>query len=163
MNSNNNKVYLYAVLLPLIVVIIVSMLTVYIAVRYADQPIAESYSKDGLTVSARDDGQWRANNLGLNARLICTNKSLVLELHASDPLFEPPGVLQLWFVHSVDAKFDRRFIALLDGNGQYAIKSDVVELASGYWKIFDAKNNWILKKKALSCQPAADANSRYST
>lgn len=76
MNTTNNNVrgkrYLYAILSPLILVVIASIVTVYIAIRHADRPIEGGYTKVGLTIQRIDNGSEKQpfNNVILNSNCV---------------------------------------------------------------------------------------------
>jgi len=164
--SKNPRIYLYAVLSPLVVVIVVSIFTVFIAIRHADRPIAEAYVKNGLSISNDLRLQDTANALGLAVKLVCTEQPPILLLTSSSQGFLAPNNLLLRFVHMADEKLDWEFLLNLSGEGQYSLPAAMIDAdgnvaphTAGFWMIqavstsssTPTAHNWQLRVESLSC------------
>lgn len=164
--EKNPRVYLYAVLAPLIIVVIVSIITVYIAVRHADRPIAESYVKNGLSISNDHRLQDVANALGLTFRIACEERPPLLLLSGSGEDFAAPANLLFRLVHPVDELRDQEFLLHHAGQGRYSLPEAMIDAdgklvsqAGGFWLVQAFATDisgqkrviWRLREENLNC------------
>ncbi len=107
------------VLSPLIVVVIVSSITVSIAVRNADDRVVDNYYKEGRMINMRLDEDLLAQKLAVEAELnfdLEVNE-LVLRLNISNE--ELPERLLLELSHPVQAVLDHELVLTRTANNQY--------------------------------------------
>ncbi|MBB3062954.1 FixH family protein [Microbulbifer rhizosphaerae] len=124
MNEHNSKPWyrepwLWLVLSPIILVVVVSTTMVAISVRYADDTVSDTYYKDSRMYhySARQDE--RARELGLAGMVQFQSGAgkVVLELNGD---LEYPQRLLLTLSHPVEADQDRHILLTRETGGRYA-------------------------------------------
>lgn len=94
------------ILSPLIVVVIVSSITVTIAVKGADDRVIDNYYKEGRMINMRLDEDLLAKSMGITATLVFDDEidELSLRLQQNTPVF--PELLQLELSHPIQAELD---------------------------------------------------------
>ncbi|MCO1334179.1 FixH family protein [Microbulbifer sp. OS29] len=116
----------WMVLAPLIAVVVVSTITVSIAVRFADDQVSDTYYKDSRMYHFSADQDIRAKELGLAARVQFQRpeRRVTVEL---DGDLDYPKILLLTLSHPVEADLDQhiQLSQLAIGRYQGTLPSDV--------------------------------------
>jgi len=157
-NNREGRACLYAVLAPLIVVILLSFATIFIAINYADRPVADAFSKNGLKIQADGSAGQAALRLGLSVTLLCDSVSTHIVLEATDREFIHPDQLLLGFVHRADARLDRHFVSKRTRGDIYHLDPELFGVLSrgsqpvpGYWQVSDTSGRWLLRMDNPVC------------
>ncbi|WP_339614772.1 FixH family protein [uncultured Gilvimarinus sp.] len=111
--------WLWFVLTPLIVVVVVSMVTVTLAVKYADDTVIDNYYKEGRMINQSLEQDKRAKLWGLTADMSwqAEGRELTVVLH-SDAI-PMPASLSLWLDHPFDEKQDAFMVLQRSGKNQF--------------------------------------------
>lgn len=156
--KSDGKPYLYAVLAPLFIVILLSIATVFISVNYGDRPVADAFSKDGLNIQADSSAEQEALKLGVGVTLLCDDVSIKLVLEATNPEFIHPDELLLSFVHRADARLDRHYNSGRIQDNIYHLGPELTSVFSGgagrspgYWQVRDTSGRWLLRMDNPVC------------
>lgn len=106
------------ILSPLIVVVIVSSITVTIAVRHADDRVIDNYYKEGRMINVRQDEDLLAQALSVSATLHFDQdlQELSLQLSTQGDL---PNTLQLDLGHPAQVDLDQSIVVRRVANNQY--------------------------------------------
>ncbi|MGH1484654.1 MAG: FixH family protein [Cellvibrionaceae bacterium] len=122
------------ILSPLIVVVIVSSITVTLAVRHADDRVIDNYYKEGRMINIRQDEDLLAQTLSVKASINFdqTLQELTLQLSVQGEL---PDSLLLELGHPAQVDLDQAIVLKRVANDQYH-----AELPN---KFFD--NRWYLR------------------
>ena len=96
--------WVWFILAPLILVVIVSSITITIAVRYADDRVVDKYYKEGRMINMRHDEDQLARQLGISAELHFDRSVDELTLRLSGPAEVYPDRLTLELGHPARAE-----------------------------------------------------------
>jgi len=113
-------------LVPLIVVVIASSITVSIAVRHSDDVVIDNYYKEGRMINERRDEDLRATQLGLVADIQFDQQvgELIVDIkHSKGTL---PATLILAMNHPTSEQFDRYYNLQLISGRRYHTEVDQV-------------------------------------
>jgi hypothetical protein len=134
------------VLAPLIFVIMVSIYTVSLAVRYADDRVIDNYYKHGRTINNRMDEELVAASLGLEATLVFEQSisELAITLRSNNNVH--PEAIELEFSHPSDQSLDHVVVLQHIAKGRYQ-----AELAQAL------SYRWYLRLRPVSSDSAANA------
>ncbi len=136
------------ILSPLIVVVIVSSITVTIAVRHADDRVLDNYYKEGRMINMRLDEDLLALELAVQAELefdLEVNE-LVLRLNKTDGNL--PERLLLELSHPAEAVLDHELVLRRTANNQY--NSELFkESTQNSSQPGSLKNRWYLRLKPI--------------
>lgn len=156
--KSDGKPYLYAVLAPLFIVILLSLATVFISINYADRPVADAFNRNGLNIQADSSAEQAALKLGVGITLLCDDVSIKLVLDATNPEFMHPEELLLSFVHRADARLDRHYNSGRVRDNIYHLGPELIGVFSGeagrspgYWQVRDASGRWLLRMNNPAC------------
>jgi hypothetical protein len=107
------------VLAPLIFVIMVSIYTVSLAVRYADDRVIDNYYKHGRTINNRMDEDLVAASMQLEAELVFEQSisELAITLRSNESAF--PDTIELEFSHPSDQSLDHTVALRHIAKGRY--------------------------------------------
>ena len=124
--------------------VVAGFITLWIAVRTFDGPVADDYYKRGLQINRQLARDQAAARLGLTAlvRLDRGTSALTITVR-SDAGYEPPARIQVELLHHTRAGFDRSFAVERDASGVY--RSLAPPLAQGSWTIRLAAEDWRLQ------------------
>jgi hypothetical protein len=119
----------WLVMAPLILVVVVSMGTVSLAFRVADDRVQDDYFKEGRMINKRFAEEQNALALSVSGRLEFDfpARQVLAELTAS----ALPGELRLTFSHPVDAGRDSTVI--LKRTGEREFRADLPQVLNGRW------------------------------
>jgi hypothetical protein len=106
------------ILSPLIVVVIVSSITVTIAVRNADDRVVDNYYKEGRMINMRLDEDILSDTLSVQANIIFDQplQELIVQLSISDDF---PKALMLHMGHPAQAELDQSIPLKHIAKGRY--------------------------------------------
>jgi hypothetical protein len=164
MNSNLNEEeqvakhwyhepWAWFILSPIIVVMIVSSITVTIAVRYADDRVIDNYYKEGRMINMRQDEDLLAQSLDMNAqfRFDQSVNEIVLFLTNTENQF--PAVLRLDLSHPVESSLDTSVTLHHIKDGHYQAEFDTASL----------KNRWYIRLSSIAndTNQVSESNKNY--
>ncbi|WP_052481002.1 FixH family protein [Gilvimarinus agarilyticus] len=111
--------WFWFVMTPLIVVVLVSSVTVTLAVKYADDTVIDNYYKEGRMINQSLEQDKRALQWGLTADMNWQAESgqLVVALHSE--LIPMPASLSLWLDHPFDERQDKFLILERSGDSHF--------------------------------------------
>ncbi|MFT6387632.1 MAG: hypothetical protein ACJAUP_001004 [Cellvibrionaceae bacterium] len=107
------------ILSPLIAVVIVSSITVTLAVKGADDRVVDNYYKEGRMINMRIDEDVLAQKLGIIAEIQFDVEINELSLRLKQTNSSLPEKLKLEFSHPVQAELDYSLILNRVGANQY--------------------------------------------
>lgn len=150
------------ILTPLIVVVIVSSITVTIAVKGADDRVVDNYYKEGRMINMRMDAERQAQLLGVSADVtfdVGIGEVLVKLQQASGDL---PDQLLMELVHPAQKEKDQQLLLKATANGFYVgqIQSPETLLSRHYVRIISQANTgdepWRINGQAFLTLDNAD-------
>lgn len=112
------------VLAPLIFVIMISIYTVSLAVRYADDRVIDNYYKHGRTINNRMDEDLAAANINLKARLKFESSISELGITLTNDNQVFPDMIELEFSHPSDQSLDHVVSLQHIAKGRYQTELD---------------------------------------
>lgn len=128
------------------IVVIASFVTLAIAIKHADDTVADNYYKQGLAINQELSADVKARELGLRAHVELDATTLAITLEGN--LQAMPTQLTARFIHPVSA--DRDFAAPLlpDSNGEY--RARLAQPIDGRWtlEISQPAEAWRLRAQA---------------
>lgn len=113
------------------IVVIASFVTLTIAVKHADDTVADNYYKDGLAINQELSADVKARELGLRAHVELDATALVVVLEGA--LAPKPNQLTARFIHPVSADRDFAVPLLPDSNGVY--RARLSQPIDGRWTL----------------------------
>jgi hypothetical protein len=127
---------------PLIVVVLVSSVTVTIAVRNADDRVIDNYYKEGRMINMRIEEDLLAQSLQVQATLVFDQRLHELSAELSLPRGDLPETLTLELSHPVRADFDQVITLVRVAANQYHAELPSLP-ASHRWylRVLPAKEN----------------------
>lgn len=140
------------ILTPLIVVVIVSSITVSLAVRHADDRVIDDYYKQGRLINQRYDADLAALELEINATIDFdfTIGEMVIRMTNNQQFY--PEVLDLELSHPFEEGQDLHITVQHIARGQYQAELTRPQSNRWYWRLkpIDMSNNaqfiaWQLK------------------
>ena len=141
------------VLAPLIFVIMVSIYTVSLAVRYADDRVIDNYYKHGRTINNRMDEDLAAANMNLKAQLIFEQSisELAITLNNDNQIF--PDAIELEFSHPSDQSLDHSVSLKHIAKGRYQAELDRELTYRWYLRLRPVVATEVASKTASSSDP----------
>jgi hypothetical protein len=141
------------ILSPLIVVVIVSSITVTIAVRNADDRVIDNYYKEGRMINMRMDEDLLAQTLKIRAEVnfdpLVNEVSVILSKNDEDY----PDNLALELSHPVEAAMDQIIILRQIKDGHYG----------GEFKTAPLKNRWYVRLRSVDASSVDSSASQNIT
>lgn len=115
---------------------------VIIAVKNADDVVADSWYKDGRAINRSMDEENLARSLGIDVSALAQDAQVQVRLNSETP-FPHPGILTLALRHPTLAAEDRVFELSHDADGVYSGAGD---LPDGRWvvTVSPGDGNWQL-------------------
>ncbi|WP_049721399.1 FixH family protein [Gilvimarinus polysaccharolyticus] len=112
--------WLWFILSPLIVVVLVSSVTVTLALKYADDTVIDNYYKEGRMINQSLGQDQRARQWGLSADVNWQAAAQQLTVSLDSGQIPMPASLSLWLDHPFDETQDVFLVLERHGENQFS-------------------------------------------
>lgn len=122
----HQEFWAWFILTPLIVVMIVSSITITLAIRYADDRVVDDYYKEGRMINLKRDQEQVAQQINLLVSLDFNAESKILQLRLSSDLEaqQHPKELILRMSHPAQAELDQELLLISTQLNHYQANID---------------------------------------
>lgn len=127
-----------------VMAIIMSLTTVYLAVSGQDTLVRDNFYKDGLAINQELDGEKRAQQLGITARIVVDDRAGQVTVQLSG-YQDFPAQLELAILHPTRAEQDQDVVLTHGGNGLYTGVMHATTAGHYHLQLASAAQQWQLK------------------
>lgn len=115
--------YLWMILMPVMASVIAGTTFLTASIVTWDGVVVDNYYKDGRSYQMRQDEDYAARQIGLNALMIQQGDNLLVQVNGE--LASMPNELKLYIIHPTKSDFDQRLDLTLQAGNRYIASTPI--------------------------------------